>query len=212
MYNCIVLENQKNVLADLVSALGAVNITIRAAHSVADVLRLVADSCPDAIFARLHLEEQEGAGVELINQLSRSSRTSGLPVVALFYSTENDEELLGKFAARLPLPVAFPNFSKRASALLEELMVQAADAQQHVEVVDESAAGVYSGATTSARTGVGSAIERRMVIAYAIHMEVLEALKTDGEFAAASLSEIPAVVGKVTEQVVREFKLSRLVD
>ncbi|MCB0353771.1 MAG: hypothetical protein KDD64_09610 [Bdellovibrionales bacterium] len=53
-------------------------------------------------------------------------------------------------------------------------------------------------------------LSRRLMIAYGIHIAVLDRLRQSSEFATAPLEELPAIVQRVTDAVVSDFDAEKL--
>lgn len=222
---CVVLVEDEKILGDIQTSLQLVKVPLRAAVSVEDVKKLMLSRKPALVLARVHTPSEEKAALQLANDIEAHPELRNIPVVALYFENELEEYELNSdlFFAKLLLPVEFPTFAKDFKILWDELNsgleltssskpvleededISPPDASKFQEVPEP-------GREPETRGSQGNVLEKRLVLAYALQMAVLEALKRDKEFLVAMPDEIPDVVARVTKRVCSEYRIEAIVD
>jgi CheY-like chemotaxis protein len=208
---CVVLENDTGTLEDISSSMGLIQCTVVSASSVSEAVAQVEKHMPGFVLARVQTNLEPLAGVLLAQELASNPDLAHIPVIALYYAKEETQfaEELERFVNRFEIPVRFPDFTRQVKEYLDSLDL---DEGQKFQAATAEAGG-NSGLKQRGGSGQpGSvALKRRIIIAYAIQLEVLRQLEANEDFQRASSEEIPGIVGRVTAGVCADFRIGEIV-
>lgn len=225
---CLVFDPAEESFADIEACLAMLQIDFLLANSLSQALEMAKENGPDFVLCRYEVESNMRLAKELSDEFFKYEGLCDIPIIVMDEPAviEAAEGELSLFKGALELPVEFPNFPARLAQILEmetpfeansrSEALRGPNYEEHKkEDSAPSAAELLSpelsvGESNGSGPAPSEGQQRRMIVAHAVMLKVMEKLQQDKGFAEAPLEQLPEFVEQTASQVCRELDLERL--